>query len=127
MVIPIEDGLLYVEPLYLQAERSQLPELKRVIVASGPRIVMAPTLEEALAGLFGGRPPSPAAPAAATPTAPGGSAPTDAAARALADEALAIYRGAQERLRAGDLQGYSREIERLGPILERLRAITQPK
>ena len=127
LVIPIEDGLLYVEPLYLQAERSQLPELKRVIVASGPRIVMAPTLEEALAGLFGGRPPSPAAPAGATPTAPGGSAPTDAAARALADEALAIYRGAQERLRAGDLQGYSREIERLGPILERLRAITQPK
>ncbi len=125
LVIPIEDGLLYVEPLFLQAERSQLPELKRVIVASGPRIVMAPTLDEALAGLFGGRPPAPAAPAGPAP--PGGSAPADAAARALAEEALAIYRGAQERLRAGDLQGYSREIERLGPILERLRAITQPR
>ncbi len=127
LVIPIEDGLLYVEPLYLQAERSQLPELKRVIVASGARIVMAPTLDEALAGLFTGRPSAPAAPSGPAPTAPSGAAPADAAARALAEEALTIYRGAQERLRAGDLQGYSREIERLGPILERLRALTQQR
>lgn len=122
LVFPIEDGLLYVEPLFLQAERSQLPELKRVIVASGPRIVMAPTLDEALAGLFGGRPPTPGSP----PPGPGGPQPSDEV-RALSQQALEVYRRAQERLRAGDLPGYSREIERLGQILERLRAATQPK
>ncbi|MGH2404000.1 MAG: UPF0182 family protein, partial [bacterium] len=133
LVIPIEEGLLYVEPLFLQAERSQLPELKRVIVASGPRIVMAPTLEEALAGLSAGRGQAPATPPTG-PVAPGpsGSAPesragTSAEARTLAEEALEIYRRAQDRLRAGDLQGYSREMERLGPVLERLRAITQAR
>jgi uncharacterized membrane protein (UPF0182 family) len=119
LVIPIEEGLLYVEPLFLQAERSQLPELKRVIVASGARIVMAPTLDEALAEVFGARPPGPA------PQPPAAGAPTDV--RALVEEAMAAYQRAQERLRAGDLPGYGREIERLGPILERLRAATQAK
>jgi uncharacterized membrane protein (UPF0182 family) len=126
LVIPIEDGLLYVEPLFLQAERSQLPELKRVIVSSGPRIVMAPTLDEALAGLFG-RGPAPGAPPGSPTPGTSGTAPQSGEARALAEDALAIYRRAQERLRAGDLQGYSREMERLGPILERLRAISQPR
>ncbi len=136
LVIPIENGLLYVEPLFLQAERSQIPELRRVIVSSGPRIVMAPTLDEALAGLFAGRPAAPSpgvgasppiAPAAPGPGGAGQPAPAGPEARALAEDALAIYRRAQDRLRAGDLQGYSREIERLGPILERLRTVTQAK
>ncbi len=136
LVIPIEDGLLYVEPLFLQAERSQLPELRRVIAATGPRIVMAPTLEEALAQLFGGRPGtpvpspgpatgSPPGPTKAGPAGPAGAAGSDV--RALTEQALDIYRRAQERLRAGDLAGYGQEIERLGPVLERLRAATQPK
>jgi hypothetical protein len=121
LVIPIEAGLLYVEPLFLQAERSQLPELKRVIVASGARIAMAPTLAEALAQLFGEAPVGPA---------PGPPSPTDvpsARVRALTEQALAIYQRAQERLRAGDLPGYSREIERLGAVLEELRAATQAR
>ncbi len=124
LVIPIENGLLYVEPLFLQAERSQLPELKRVIVASGPRIVMAPTLSGALTQLFG------MAPADRDPATPGPTPPTGAPAarvRGLTEQALAVYRRAQERLRAGDLAGYSREIERLGPILEELGAATQAR
>ncbi len=127
LVIPIEDGLLYVEPLFLQAERSQLPELKRIIVATGARIQMAETFDAALAGVLG-RPAVPAAPA--PPAAPGltGPAPPAAAPASevernrLITEALATYRRAQERLRAGDLAGYSAEIERLGRILERLAA-----
>ncbi len=130
LVIPIEDGLLYVEPLFLQAERSQLPELKRVIVASGPRIVMAPTLEGALGGLFGGRaveaapPPTPRPGAEpSVPAAPG----TPEQVAALVDQALQTYRAAQERLRAGDLAGYGREIERLGQTLERLREASRQR
>jgi hypothetical protein len=126
LVIPIEDGLLYVEPLFLQAERSQLPELKRVIVASGPRIAMAPTLGEALAQLFGAAPPGGTPPAGTT--APGPAAGTvPERVRALTAQALAIYRRAQERLRAGDLAGYSREVERLGAVLEELRAATETR
>lgn len=150
LVIPIEDGLLYVEPLFLQAARSQLPELKRVIAASGARIVMAPTLDDALLGLFGraavpGAPAAPGSPALpGIPVAPGaaprpGAAPPgesppvrttdrrDAEIRALSEQALETYQRAQERLRAGDLTGYSQEIERLGVILERLKEAAQAR
>jgi uncharacterized membrane protein (UPF0182 family) len=52
VVIPIENSFLYVVPLYLQAEGANLPQLKRVIVATGDKVVMQPTLDEALAALF---------------------------------------------------------------------------
>ncbi len=79
MVIPIEESLIYVRPLYLRASGGRIPELTRVIVAYENRIVMQETLEEGLAELFGGKssPSSPStttaapsatpAPAAATP------------------------------------------------------------
>jgi hypothetical protein len=52
LVIPIERSLLYVEPLYLEAERNSLPTLVRVIVAYENRIVMAETLQLALQAIF---------------------------------------------------------------------------
>jgi uncharacterized protein len=52
LVIPIEESLLYVEPLYLEAEQNQIPTLVRVIVAYGDRIAMAETLEQALSAIF---------------------------------------------------------------------------
>src|SRR3990170_3418556 len=52
IVIPIGQSNLYVEPIYLQAEQGRLPEMKRVILASGNRIVMEPTVGAALRGLF---------------------------------------------------------------------------
>ncbi|QDL07619.1 hypothetical protein DP113_06620 [Brasilonema octagenarum UFV-E1] len=52
LVIPIERSLLYVEPLYLEAEQNSLPTLVRVVVAYNNRIVMAETLEQALAAIF---------------------------------------------------------------------------
>jgi len=122
LVIPIEEGVLYVEPLFLQAERSQLPELKRVIVATGARIQMADAFEPALAAVLGRRPAT--GPPAVSP--PGAGPPTDSAERSrLIAEALATYRRAQERLRGGDFSGYSQEIDRLGKILERLAAETK--
>jgi uncharacterized membrane protein (UPF0182 family) len=53
LVIPIEDSLLYIEPLYLSAERGSLPELRRVIVSYGNKIAMEPNLELALQKIFG--------------------------------------------------------------------------
>ena len=51
-MIPIEDAILYVSPLYLRAEKGQIPELKRVIAAYGDQVVMEETLPGALAALF---------------------------------------------------------------------------
>jgi hypothetical protein len=57
IVIPIENSFLYVVPLYLKAEGTNFPQLKRVIVASGDKVVMEPTLDAALTSLFGGAAP----------------------------------------------------------------------
>jgi uncharacterized membrane protein (UPF0182 family) len=65
LVIPIERSLLYVEPLYLEAEQNSLPTLVRVIVAYENRIVMAETLQQALAAIF--QPNQPTTPAIVRP------------------------------------------------------------
>ncbi|HWC29483.1 MAG TPA: UPF0182 family protein, partial [Dehalococcoidia bacterium] len=53
LMVPIGQGNLFVEPIYLQSSTSQLPELKRIVVANGNRIAMEPTLERSLAVVFG--------------------------------------------------------------------------
>jgi hypothetical protein len=53
LVIPIEESFIYVEPVYLIAEDSEIPQLKRIIVSDGERLAMEPTLEEALQDVFG--------------------------------------------------------------------------
>ena len=53
LAIPIENSLLYVQPLYLAADKGSLPELKRVITAFGNKIVMEDNLEQSLKKLFG--------------------------------------------------------------------------
>ncbi len=108
LVVPIENSILYVSPLYLRAASGQLPELKRVIAAYGERVVMEETLGEALAALF-----KEAAPLTAPP---GGTA--DARAR----EALAHYDRAIERLKAGDWSGFGAELDAMRPLLEALGA-----
>ena len=54
IVMPIGRGLLYAEPIYLQAERSPMPELRLVVLALQDRLAYGPTFETAMAGLFGG-------------------------------------------------------------------------
>jgi uncharacterized membrane protein (UPF0182 family) len=103
LVVPIEDSILYVSPLYLRAESGQLPELKRVIAAYGDRVVMEETLSAALAALF-----KETAPAAMPP-------PSAATADARAREALTHYDRALERLKA-----LSAELDALRPPLEAL-------
>ncbi len=56
IVIPIENSFLYVVPLYLKAQGTNFPQLKRVIVATGDKVVMEATLDEALTSLFGTAP-----------------------------------------------------------------------
>ena len=111
LVVPIENSLLYVSPLYLRAEQGQLPELKRVIAAYGDRVVMQETLPEALAALFGAGP----APAVA---GGGTEAPLEQPSTDRAREALDRYNRAIEHLKAGDWAGFGTELDRLGGLLQ---------
>jgi hypothetical protein len=124
MVIPIEESLIYVRPLYLRAQAGRIPELTRVIVAYQNRIVMDRTLDAALAQLFGGseaaRAPVAAAPvteAQAEPAPPGEAASLEQ----LSVEAREAYQRALDAQRAGDWAKYGEEIRRLGEILDRMR------
>jgi len=55
LVIPIQDSLLYVEPLFIRAENGQLPELQRVVASYSDRVVMGDTLDLTMAALFSPR------------------------------------------------------------------------
>lgn len=127
MVIPIEESLIYVRPLYLRAQAGRIPELTRVIVAYQNRIVMDRTLDAAITQLFGEPDSAAARPAAGidarsetTPDAGDAPAPTPAS-RLLATEARAVYERALAAQRAGDWAKYGEEIKRLGDILQRMR------
>jgi len=114
LVIPIENSILYVSPLYLRAERGQLPELKRVIAAYGDRVVMDETLAGALAALFKGpAPTSPPAGASARTTLAGPEADR-------AREALSHYNDAIQQLKSGNWAGFGAELDALRPLLEEL-------
>ncbi|WP_024513697.1 UPF0182 family protein [Bradyrhizobium sp. Tv2a-2] len=110
LVIPIENSILYVSPLYLRAEQGHLPELKRVIAAYGEHVVMKETLSEALSALFAEGGPAPAPPRAVTETSHGASA----------REALDHYNQAMERLKSGDWAGFGTDIQAMRAILEQL-------
>lgn len=53
LVIPIQNSILYIEPLYIEAEQGTFPQLKRILASDGERVVMEEDLESALAELFG--------------------------------------------------------------------------
>ena len=67
IVTPIENSFLYIVPLYLQAEGTNFPQLKRVIAVAGDKVVMEPTLDEAVNDLFGTQQPLQGIVAAAHP------------------------------------------------------------
>ena len=102
LVIPIGRALLYAEPIYLQAERSPMPELRLVVLALQDRLAYGPTFESALNGLFGGGTSSTTALAAA-PAAPAPRQPTPAATPETAGDINALIADA-----AKDLAEYQR-------------------
>jgi uncharacterized protein len=111
LVIPIENSILYVSPLYLRAEQGQLPELKRVIAAYGDHVVMEETLTGALSALFADGA-APASPSAAT------GAPLAGPAADRARQALDHYNRAIERLKSGDWAGFGTELDAMHGLLE---------
>ena len=119
LAIPIEKSLLYVQPLYLAAEKGSLPELKRVIVSMGNQIAMEESLEASLAQLFGTG--GTALARMATPALAGQPQPQETGVRGLVDQAWQQYGRAQELLRQGNFAGYGEEVKRLESTLKALR------
>ena len=122
LAIPIEQSLLYVEPLYLAAEKGSLPELKRVIVAFGNQIAMEENLEASLAQIFGGQgKPQPAVARAEVAPTPGAAPGPQENIRSLVDQAWQQYTRAQDFLRQGDFAGYGNQVKQLEGTLKALR------
>ena len=106
LVIPIDHSLLYVEPVYLVAEQNELPQLKRVIAAHEGRVAMEPTLEGALAALFG-------TPVAASQAPPAAQNP------ALVEDIRKRLADAEAALGRGDWVGFGAAMEAVKRAAER--------
>jgi uncharacterized protein len=122
LLIPVEDSILYIRPFYLQAEGgTQLPEFKFVVVVYAGRAVRGNTLQEALAvhfpGLEPGAPPPPSPGQPPPPPPPGGENVAS-----LLEQANQAYAEAQTALRAGDLAGYQRAVDRMADLTKRAQS-----
>jgi uncharacterized membrane protein (UPF0182 family) len=140
LVIPIEESLLYVRPLYLGSSTKRIPELKRVIVAYGNQIVMAETLTKALVEIFGESITTALEPDRAGPSAtsriestsglPGASQVAEPLGanltlNQLAAQAAAAFDRASKAQRDGDWAKYGEEQKLLRDLFERIKAITK--
>ena len=130
IVIPVGRALLYAEPIYLQAERSPMPELRLVVLALQDRLAYGPTFEVAMNALFGNgqstlatAPPAPSAPsAAAAPAAPAAASASSTAAAPSGPDVNALIAAA-----ARDLADYQRLTAegKLGEAGQKLEALKQ--
>lgn len=115
LVIPVKNSMMYVEPVYLQAEQSQIPELRRIIVVYGDTVVMEPTLEESLLRIF--------APGGIK-TEPGEIEPqpgtVDKSLVGMVGQAKEYFDKAQDALKSGDWTNYGKYIDEVGKALESL-------
>ncbi|MDP2638143.1 MAG: UPF0182 family protein [Candidatus Levybacteria bacterium] len=123
LVIPVEESLIYIRPLYLKAETGKIPELKRVIVAYENNIAMEETLEAGLARIFG---PIPGIetedfmqekPSVFVETEVGSAAGKEDIARKASEHYEAAIRAQKE----GNWSRYGEEIKKLGEIISQLQ------
>lgn len=129
VIVPIEESLLYVLPLFVTAEGSGeagagIPELKRVVVAFGERVEFRATFDEALLALFDlEEPTEPTPPEEGEEGEEEPPPPVGRLAEVVA-EAADVYEQAQRALADGDFERYGRLITRLGGLLEEARELS---
>jgi len=116
IVTPIENSFLYVVPLYLTAAATDFPQLKRVIAIAGDRVVMEPTLDEALAALFGAHPPKTAGSPAETTT--NAAAPAGPSVPADLVQARAQLEAVEKDAGRGDWTKFGDAMDKLKVLLE---------
>jgi uncharacterized protein len=116
-VVPVGETLLYMEPVFLAAEEDAIPELRRFVVSDGRRVAMRADLGEAIAALaLASGQAAPVTRAAAL----GVEVPEPVASGEWPRDALGLLERAEERLRAGDFQGFGEALAELKTLLERL-------
>lgn len=122
-IVPVEDSLLYIEPIYLEASNSAIPEVKRVVIAYNDKIAYEDTLAEALVSMFGDY--------AADVPDDGGDGDTDGTDQTgndtveeLVKAATEAYDKAQEALKDGDWDLYGDYMTELENALEALNEAT---
>ena len=116
-VIPINTSVLYVEPVYLEATNSSIPEVKRIIVAYDDKIAYEETLAECLVSLFGDE----AEKGVETTEPSGGEADKDKlTTKELAALAAAAYENAQKAMQAGDWTKYGKYLDEMEGYLNEL-------
>ena len=133
LVLPIgDDALVYVEPIFLQAQGAPFPEFVRVIMADQDSVAFAENVEDGLSQLLGeSEPPPPEEPEPSpspgespAPSPTPGELPSDF--ESLVAEAQRLYDEAQEALQNGDLGTYQQRIDELAEVLDALAELSNP-
>jgi uncharacterized membrane protein (UPF0182 family) len=139
LIIPMDNSLLYIRPLYVEAQQTKVPEFKAAIVVHGDKIAMENTLQLALSKVFGSSPDTleqntSTAPVATdttgtnggstTPTTPTttpstGTPPADV--QSLLNQANDQFTQADQALRNGDLAGYQNHVKQGMDLVRRAR------
>ena len=120
LVIPIEDSILYVEPLYIQAETGQLPELKRVLMSDGERVVMEKDIGSALIALFGTSTSTNLRSAQEVVEGEEASILEDKSQEELIEDANNYYRLILDSMNQQDWSGIGNNFDKLGEVLSNL-------
>lgn len=135
IVVPVEESLLYAMPLFLKSNRSEIPELRRVVLVYGDRVIMEDRLDTALKTIFGDLPDlldNPDAkptdePAGAPGSSSSGAGPLSSDQLEVLGQAIEASVKAEEALKAGDLAGYQEGNKRANEALQRLSELTGVK
>jgi uncharacterized membrane protein (UPF0182 family) len=112
LIIPIDDSVVYVRPLYVSSSQNPYPQLTRYIVVYGNDVEMENTLGAALADVFG----------AATSNIGTGTANIPAQVRALIASAQSYYNQGLAALRSEDLTAYSADMKLVGSLIAEAQA-----
>lgn len=119
MVVPVDGALVYVEPLFLEAENAAIPQLERVIVAKSGHVAMGSTFEAAVAGLLRGENSADSETSTeASPVAETDSTTDDSAERSVVEAARQLVEDADAALRSGDWAGFGRRWNQLRQLLD---------
>ena len=120
LVVPIEDSLIYIQPIFLEEEGGSFPEFRRVAVVFGDQVEWDETLDGALALIFGTSdgPVEPPSGPVEPPSGPDGDTVEE-----LLNQAAAAFEAADIALKAGDLAEYQRQVDEAMRLTEKARAI----
>ena len=130
VILPLEDSLLYVQPIFVTADDGGIPELKRIALVQGEEVAFEVSFEAALTQLFeldAPEPPETPTPPEQPGPGPGDQPPTGGQGELerIVDQAGRVYDQAQEALADGDFETYGRLVERLGRLLQQANDLSQ--